>query len=48
MAKYKVTFWKNGNKRIEEVDAADETAAMIVSYINYSCDDIIEIEKVIE
>lgn len=46
MRKFKVTYWHNGNKRVEEVQAHSKYNAKAVFYLSHPCDDIISIEEV--
>ena len=48
MKKYKVYFWHNGNKEVEEIEAYSKYNAKVRFYLHHPADDIIKIEEVSE
>jgi hypothetical protein len=48
LKKYKVYFWNNGNKNVEEIEAYSKYNAKARFYLLHPCDDIIRIEEVTE
>lgn len=48
MRKYKIVYWHNGNKKVEEIEAASKYNAKTRFYLSHPADDIIRIEEVTE
>lgn len=48
MRTFKITYWHNGNKRVEKIEAFSKYNAKTRFYLNHPCDDIISIEEVTE
>ena len=48
MRKFKVTYWHNGNKCVDEVEGHSKYNAKTRFYLNHPTDDIISIEEVVE
>ena len=48
MRKFKVIYWHNGNKCVEEIEARSKYNAKARFYLNHPHDDIIRIEEVTE
>jgi hypothetical protein len=48
MRKFKVYYWRNGNKMIEEIEAYSRYDAKVRFYLLHPADDIIRIEEVTE
>lgn len=48
MRKFKVYYWHNGNKMIEEIEAYSKYNAKARFYLLHPADDIIRIEEVTE
>lgn len=48
MRKFKVYYWFNGNKMIEEIEAYSRYDAKARFYLLHPADDIIRIEEVTE
>lgn len=48
MKKYKVIYWHNGNKKVDEIEASSKYNAKVRFYLSHPCDDIIRIEEVVE
>ena len=48
LRRFKVIYWHNGRKRVEEIDAFSKYDAKKRFYLSYPCDDIIRIEEVTE
>ena len=44
MISYKVVYWISGNIRTAVVEAHNFKEALVVFYLNNSCDDVISIE----
>lgn len=43
--KFKITYWLSGDIRVGYIKAYDITMAKIIFYMEYPCDDIIEVEE---
>lgn len=48
LKRYKVYYWHNGNKKVEEIEAYSKYNAKARFYMHHSADDIIRIEEVTE
>ena len=48
MRKFKIVYWQNGNKRVEEIEAYSKYNAKTRFYLNNPHADIIRIEEVTE
>lgn len=48
MRKFKVYYWHNGNKKVEEIEAYSKYHAKAQFYFLHPADDIIRIEEVAE
>lgn len=48
MRKFKVYYWHNGNKKVEEIEAYSKYNAKVRFYLTHPADDIIRIEEVTE
>ena len=48
MRKFKVYYWCNGNKIVEEIEAFSKYNAKTRFYLLHPADDIIRIEEVVE
>ena len=44
--KYKLAYWKNGDKLIQYIEAVNVVEAKAMFYLQTSCDDIFYIEDV--
>lgn len=46
--KFRVIYWLNGEKKVQEVEAFSKYHAKLTFSLKFTCDDIIRIEEVTE